>query len=428
VTGAQCQAQTDCCIDLRCVFDAGVGSCQPTCGTERAPCDPRRGNADCCLDDGFTCVGWGADGGAPFACNDMAAVPPDGGCVAACTDGGPPQCQLGSPCAPNFVGGNDNCVPAGLVCSEQSETCAAPADGAYCAEGGAACRDGPDKDKYAQYLRNANVGLECIQPTQIFDPVCVQLCESTKDCANPYFACCDECVPHVCVSNIDACSDFYHPCNAQGSADGRCERFGNQGNLCVQANTDGGGPGSACDELANRENPAFCDFADQCWFGVCVPTCNISGEPGCSGAAQCLGVGGTLGVCLTTCSIWESGGCPTVNGGVAQVCLPYFGFVAGSLAYSTQCVAQQPNPSPVGARCVPPNGIEAVVSFPSPCVAGAICLNEIGSNDWTCQQLCEFGGGASCSPGSTCHPIPVGPGIATRTVGVCSLSTPSDGG
>jgi hypothetical protein len=432
LTGAPCQAQTECCIDLRCVFDAGIGACQPTCGTERAPCDPRRGNADCCLDYGFTCMGWGIDGGAPFACNDLSAVPPDAGCVAACTDGGPPQCQLGAPCNPNTTAENDNCTAAGLYCSELSSTCAVPADGVYCIEGGAPCRDGPDREIYGQYLQNAEVSMECIQPEGIDAPVCDQLCESTADCASPYDSCCLDCVPKSCGFGLNTCSDVYGRCDAEGTADGRCESFAPFGNLCVQANVDGGGPGSACDELATRENPAFCDYADQCWFGVCVPVCSASGNPACpSGSQFCIPSvpDSPYGACLTFCELWTSGGCPAVDGGTAQVCLPYF-LPPTSGDSVDVCVGQQANPLPVGAACIPPTGPEIVVSYPSPCVAGAICLNEVGSNDWTCRQLCALRGGGSppCPPDSTCHPIPVAPSISATDLGVCSPSTPLDGG
>jgi hypothetical protein len=433
LTGAQCQAQTDCCIDLRCVFDAGVGSCQPTCGTERAPCDPSRGNADCCLDYGFTCVGWGVDGGAPFACNDMAIVLPDSGCVAACMDGGPPQCQLGAPCNPNYTaGGLDPCYPAGLVCNEFSGTCGTPPFGAYCAEGGAPCRDSPDRDLFGQYLRNANVALECVQPTGFDAPICTQLCQSTRDCADPYGTCCVDCVPSSCGHYPSTCIDPYGVCNAEGTADGRCEPLPPFGNFCVQANINGGGPGSACDDLANRENPAFCDFADLCQFGVCVPTCNTSGDPMCPSILQsCMpNPNSTYGRCITLCSLWESGGCPTVNGGVPQVCAPALD--ANDLSEDSVglCVAQQANPSPIGAACIPHHGANSLVSSPSPCVAGTMCLNDVASNDWTCRQLCELAGGGAppCPAGSTCHPIAVGPEIATTHIGVCLGSGRSDAG
>jgi hypothetical protein len=375
-------------------------------------------------------VGWGLDGGAPFACNDIAAILPDAGCVPACTDGGPSQCQLGAPCAPNVTGVNDNCAPAGLFCSELSETCAVPSESFYCTEGGASCRDGPDRDHLGQYLRNANVALECIQPTNIDAPVCSQLCQSTTDCVNPRETCCTDCVPRVCITNEDGCSDVFRACDAQGSGDGRCESDAPFGNLCVQANVDGGGPGSACDDLANRENPAFCDVADQCWFGVCVPVCNPSGDPVCPDERQfCLPVhSSSYGVCLTICALWASGGCPSIDGGVVQVCSLSLAVEANVVVDSvTVCVAQQADPAPIGGRCIPADGVDTLVSYPSPCVAGAICLNDVASNDWTCRQLCALGGrgGPPCPSGSTCKPISVGPGIATPSLGVCS---PPDGG
>jgi hypothetical protein len=111
--------------------------------------------------------------------------------------------------------------------------------------------------------------------------------------------------------------------------------------------------------------------------------------------------------------------CPGVDGGVAQVCLPDFAlvFVTGNLTDQGGgfCAAQSPGPLPVGSACAPVN---SNFSYPSPCVAGAMCWNNAGTG-WSCQQLCALDGGAGCPTGTTCQPAAIAPGVNSTVSGVC---------
>jgi hypothetical protein len=139
--------------------------------------------------------------------------------------------------------------------------------------------------------------------------------------------------------------------------------------------------------------------------------------PGTAGYAD------NLGICLTSCDPLSGSPCAAVDGGVAQVCLPDFAlwFITGNGPQDHGwglCAAQTSAPLPVGSPCAPINGSFV---YPSPCVAGAMCWNSAGSNDWRCQQLCALDGSAPCAGDAACRPMDIAPGLGSTTFGVCTV-------
>jgi hypothetical protein len=249
----------------------------------------------------------------------------------------------------------------------------------------------------------------------------------------------------ACVYDIgnDACPTgaLFQPCNSAGTGDGICvpDNFsGVTDGLCYQAATDGGEPGAACNEYANRQTGGLCNNQSYCIAGVCLPVCNAgtSGAPACAPAADggvpiaCLplfdqaGNSDDFGACTPACDFTSAtgGGCTTSPEGTPEKCLPqlYFGL-----------------PDSVTGLCVeaPAAGTAVAVGQPctlppllaDDCVDGALCLSSPLSSGGTCVQLCTqvgSAGQAPCGTGLVCDPLDEGTAVPIHT-GYCGLS---DGG
>jgi hypothetical protein len=415
--GAPCNGPSDCCSFLSC----DAGTCQATCGGENAPCNPANGNGDCCVQLGQTCQGYGGDGGTPYECNNGYAVQPGTGCATYCAVGGPPECQLGAPCEPASTG-LDNCVAAGLFCDPGFDVCVGPERGDLCIQGGPPC-GGPVE------LVNTNVQMVCVSGLAGFGgPVCSDLCASTKDCFKSGDACDTSSTPPICVPAflVQSCTGPFGTCDSAGTNDGICEPYNDNGGIvgwCTQANPDGGGPGTVCSISANRENPAFCDTADLCNGGICVPICNAGTgtDRHCDAGQRCIPLNGQtsdvqdMGYCVTDCDFLSDGGCIPPDGGTAEVCLPdlLFGYGDDDMGI---CAGQTANPLPVGATCTPLNANGIVT--PSPCVAGAACINPPTGGNF-CTQLCIIG--TACPNGTDCQSINITAGLYSSVTGACFL-------
>ena len=429
--GASCTGASDCCLDLACVD----GSCQPTCGQENAACDPAHGSGDCCIGLGFTCQGYGLDAGAPYECNNIYSFANLVSCMPYCSVRGPSECELGSPCSLGGTPGMpvDPCAAAGLVCDADLNVCARPSLGSFigepCLPGGPAC-GGPTE------LTNSNVKIVCVPDAGRYGnlgPLCLELCQSTKDCLLPGDACDpDQFSPPACQpsdSTSATCTKPFQACDSAGSADGLCELNYSGGPLCVQRTLDGGGPGSACSIWAIRENPAFCDTADFCNGGLCVPVCNAGTSkpfppvpnPVCPAGQRCVDAyardtdSADMGFCVTNCDFLSDGGggCVPPDGGVPQVCLP--DLIFGTDDDGGICGAGIVNPLPIGAPCTP--YVNGTIT-PSPCVAGALCLNPPAGGN-ICTRICMLG--TKCPGGAACQPINLAAGEYSTVTGACYM-------
>ena len=417
--GTPCRENIDCCVNLACVSDAGQQTCQPSCGQENDVCNPAHGNADCCVGLGLACQGYAGGDAGPFECNNQYAVVAGGGCASMCSEKGPPECQLGSPCDPSVQ--PDNCVPAGLYCDLSNDVCEGPLEFDLCLPGGPAC--GLDSS-----LANSRLEPVCAATMYTTAPICAELCDTTADCLHPDDACCTACSPPVCLPGwlIQPCTDFFGACDAQGTNDGICAPYNFQGmqlGVCIQATASGGGLGSACAVNGNRENPGFCDTSHICTTGFCGPACNsgTAKDLPCPDPANqiCVPVYGEttdsddFGSCYTKCDFLSDAGCSAPDGGVPQVCVPGLVYGLGDANLGV-CAAQAPDPAPIGAPCT---AVDGIIITPSPCVQGGVCYNNpVPGGGSFCDQPCLVGD--KCPNGSDCQPISFA-GQFTSVVGVC---------
>ncbi len=429
--GAPCSSSTPCCELLNCTGE----TCQPTCGQENAICNPDAGNGDCCIGLGYTCEPT-IDGGSVYECNNIYAVIPGGGCIPGCAEGDREQCELGSPCDPDHR--PDNCGAAGLACDPNLDVCTRPYSNDACIQGGPPCVGN-------SYFLDSLADMACVVVPQAYaKPVCVQSCQSTNDCVDPSTYCCTTCYPPACIPSylsMEPCQ-FFQPCDTQESNDGLCAPYTASGastvGWCLQATHDGGGPGSSCDTYATRENPAFCDTADWCIAGLCMPICNAgvngggaSSPPGpfCSNAdtQECVSAFGQiaddsdLGFCLTTCDLFAidgGSGCPSASGGSLQGCFP-LAVIGLDDQLTGGCLGVAGSAARVGQVCTQPAG------GPSACEEGSLCYPEPNGGSF-CDAICQLH--TECGDGSSCQAYELAPGYFSSVTGVCFTGTSVDGG
>jgi hypothetical protein len=429
--------------------DAGTftGTCQPSCGGYLGPCSTTNGNADCCQDEGWTCLS--LDGGTTVGVCYPVAFQDSSGNPVYC--GGPCsnlQCQLSAPC--DTTAATDACLSAGLVCDPQFGVCRNPAEQDTCLPGGPPCEPLADSTvtdiqclPYPQKFGGANSGYGCFQPCALTDPG-----SGTGDCVDPLTTCIAvagagagaECFPN----ELSACPTPFGPCNSAAVGDGVCVpyNFSNgapnmPGGLCFQATLTGGTPGSPCNFSDNRQNGGFCDPTSLCLYGTCAAACNAgtTGTPGCAqdagagvsvGCADLYGQGvgskspaeTAFGVCSVNCDFTSGtgGGCTTVDC-APEKCLPpaYFGFPDGPTGI---CVEAPTTFPAIGQPC---SQSQTIVDT---CGEGAMCLGNGIDLPFTCVQLCTnvSSAGGPCTTGESCYPLDFGTPLAHE--GYCSI----DGG
>ncbi len=428
------------------VADAGgpsyTGTCQPSCGGILDACDTSNNNADCCTDEGYSCI--------PLSANGTAGVCYPAQYTNETTNqpiycGGPCSsfpCALGLSCQVPTAGPDANvdpCAAAGLSCSQYG-VCANPPEGAACIPGGPPCQP---------YANSTVTDLQCVTLPSNFGGqyACLQPCspsdpdKGTSDCVDPLMVCTSlgAGLGSACVFN-EGCTTYFGACNSSAVGDGYCEpyNFSNGfGGLCFQATLDGGTPGSACDGVT-RQNGGFCDPTSYCLAGVCEPMCNsgTKGVPACAqndggvtvGCVDLTGQGVSnkspaataFGICSVDCDFTSptGGGCPTVDGN-PEKCFPPAEFGLPD-APTGVCVAA----APVSDRIAVGQPCTAYADYADDCVDGALCQFDDTSAAFTCVQLCTDSntpGQPPCKADQTCNALF---GIEAHE-GYCGLS---DGG
>jgi hypothetical protein len=415
IPGDACTTNNDCCTGFTCAVNGGSGTCQPSCGQQYAACSPTNNNSDCCTNLGFTCLSATlSDGGAsyfgPNICynNFQSATPTDCYPTKCGPNGDAGECLLGTPCIPTTVSGaaTDSCQAAGLTCDLNFYVCRNPGFFDPCLPGGPACNaiGGTNTDN-----------LVCVSyaPLQGVPPLCLEPCQTNADCISPVQSCQTTNAGNFCFANSNpACSNYFGTCNAGGTNDGICFEITSGGSAfsaCYQATLDGGGPGTACDVNASRQNPDFCDTSDICLGGICEPICNTSGvDHTCAGTNEvCVqdpnfGAGvSVLGACTVSCTIDDpsGGGCVTTDAGVPNKCYPG-GFYSSAFPDNGTglCVAMPATPLNLGDACF---GVDP--QFFDPCGAGMACIGGT-LNGFFCAQMCT-NVGLACPDGGTCTSI-----------------------
>jgi hypothetical protein len=433
--------------------DAGsfTGTCQPSCGGYLGSCDTTNGNADCCQEQGFSCLS--IDGGTPGVCYPAQFVDSSGNdiyCGGPCTNF---PCQLSATCQIPTTGANaglDPCASAGLTCDSQFGVCRNPAEFDSCVPGGPACQPFADSTvtdlqclPFPEKYGGATTGYGCFQPCGSSDTGA-----GTADCVDSQTTClalAGTGSGSECYFNVNNCTDYFGPCNSTAVGDGTCVPEDQQGQVfgvCFQATLSGGTPGSACNYSDNRQNGGFCNPTSFCLYGTCEANCN-SGTSASLGCAQDAGAGVTVGcadlfgqgvgssdpnataegVCSVSCNFASDagGGCSTVDCN-PEKCLPpeYFGLPDAP----TGICVEAPAPSEaygVGQPCAQSD------TLVDTCGQGQLCLGNGITLPFTCVQLCSnvgTSGQAPCNPDQICTGLNF-TGVAAAHEGYCSLP---DGG
>jgi hypothetical protein len=162
--------------------------------------------------------------------------------------------------------------------------------------------------------------------------ICIQNCQTTLDCSNPYFGCVAQvvsstqggCLPTPCGPFPDGGgngSGVYLPCTAYSGDDGTCEPLGSVGDNCAQA-----GPVGLFEECTSDRidggTSSNCAFGSICQYypqnndaGICLSLCAVhaptlpDGGPGCASNQTCLQLTPSMGECRQTCG--PDAGCPS---------------------------------------------------------------------------------------------------------------------
>ncbi len=332
-------------------------------------------------------------------------------------------------------GGTDPCSQDGLVCDiSPNGFCRNPNLFDPCVQGGPACNGS----------LTTTSAIVCSDP--IFglvggDSLCVNVCETTEDCVDPWQSCLEsqgyaDCAYATsatgCAQNTP--SDLLQTCDSASTNDGICLALGmespsNSFGLCTQAFTDGdGGTGQSCNAGGNRQLGGLCDTTDLCLGNTCGQLCNasMSAAASCGAGTTCvpllavygIGIGPdptndayTTGACATPCdfTLQDAGSCGVAGSGVNAAGVPVKCLPAEIYGYTAKEVPDfcMVGPTPdeaiaLGADCTK-------ASFGNdldPCVAGAICIGN-AANGSTCLQLCEdkqigkTGAAGGCAAGDT---------------------------
>ncbi|MHB1843400.1 MAG: hypothetical protein ACYCWW_01020 [Deltaproteobacteria bacterium] len=256
----------------------------------------------------------GSTGGTSSGTNGGATSGTNGGSTGGTTSstGGT---GVGTACNPNAT--TDSCAAAGYQCTPNASgsggSCQVPGNTAPCTTAVGCqqpftCTSIPFQSG-PQFL--------CVQPctgssASCLSPLmnCQAISQTSKIC---FF---DICGPGSNPANGTA---FYASCNAQGTGDGVCLPFLQQGGaaigVCQQTGT--AAAGASCGFARDAGTAALCGAADDCvpslsnaaaTTGSCLPLCDATGQdagPACSGSTQTCAAwqgGVNWGDCFTTCA------------------------------------------------------------------------------------------------------------------------------
>ncbi len=433
--GQACGA-AGCCAGLAC--DSDGGTCAPACGAAGTGCVQ---NADCCADQGLTCLQYQGLSGKLCGYAQYVRVEPDGGLQSVlCKSPSDPtydpqtdlQCQLGTPCQPATAQGQaDPCASAGLVCSFATGVCRQPEEYQPCIPGGPACEPLPD----------SQTTLQCVDLGE--SSLCVQPCAIDADCVDPQSTCqAVQGVPgKACLFDFthpNGCTDYYGACPMENATDGLCFPFvfGEGGaapqtyGICQQT-APSAGPGAPClsgglglgDFFGggNRQQGGLCGQGLVCTTsagsltGTCAPIC----DPGTAAAPACAADAGTcLAIWGESLDGYDTGACgvpcdyAAADAGCAagEKCDPSLLLWGGDSTFGL-CVPGAASPIPEGSAC---DGFAALDA----CTAGTFCLqDQTGAS--RCARLCHLGGVGACPAGESCAALGLGGGSTSVYTGAC---------
>ncbi len=321
------------------------------------------------------------------------------------------------------VSGNTLYVRANpLVCS--GGVCSLPGDGSPCT---GACRQTPGDPRSIACRTNFAGQRRCMpscttdadcRGTTIQDPNVTNAQPLTSYCVN-YNGSGAACQPRLCFIEGQAPYDnpalLYASCSGVGNSVCLPRYVGNLSSIlgfCTAVRPGTASTlGETCNPRAGREaTTGLCGRGTTCLGGRCAKVCDaaalgLQGTPTCGPDLTCISPQGLdlissyqFGGCADPCEPFTdlaSSGCVNYCGGPPARC----NWIIGDPTPSEPkgyCGAALVNPIDVGQPCTR-KSID-------PCVAGAACLLNTGTNTSSCVRLCDPTGasGSACPTGQSC--------------------------
>jgi hypothetical protein len=232
---------------------------------------------------------------------------------------------VGLACTPPSSGA-DPCAAYGLACltdGSGNTTCQLPQEFYSCLPG-VGCAS-PLTCQANGTQPDGGPALECIEP-----------CSHSSDCFDPFATCQNgSCFYVLCGPGSSNGTDYYAPCNMDGTNDGTCLPIApGEPGYCMA----GGSTAVGSDCTYDRGSTPLCAVGSYCIYGnstnggVCMPLCEggvtaTDGGPGCSAQDLCVGLSNSeFGVCAQNCtgapsSCPASSSCDALNS-TQDVCWP----------------------------------------------------------------------------------------------------------